>query len=35
MGNGTYDEAIELINLAKNKVKEKFDINLELEIKII
>jgi UDP-N-acetylmuramate dehydrogenase len=34
-GNGTYDEAIKLINLAKQKVKDKYNIQLELEIKII
>ena len=33
--NGTYIEAMKLINLAKQKVKEKFDIDLELEIIII
>ncbi len=31
-GNGTFDEAISLINLAKQKVKEEFDIELEEEI---
>ena len=35
LGNGTFDEAIELINLAKQKVQEKFDIELEVEIEII
>lgn len=35
LGNGTFEEAIELINLAKRKVNEKFDITLELEIEII
>ena len=35
MGNGTFDESIQLINLAIDKVKEKFDIDLELEIQII
>lgn len=35
LGDGTYDEAIELITLAKNKVKEKFNIDLEVEIEII
>jgi len=35
MGNGTYDDAISLINLAKQKVKEKFNIDLQLEIIII
>ena len=31
-GNGTFDEAITLINLAKQKVKEQFNIELETEI---
>ena len=31
-GSGTFDEAITLINLAKQKVKEQFDIELETEI---
>jgi len=35
MGNGTYDEAMKLINLAKEKVKEKFSIDLEIEIVIL
>ena len=35
LGNGTFDDAIELINLAKQKVQEKFDIELEVEIEII
>ncbi len=35
LGGGTYDEAIELIELAKQKVFEKFSISLEEEIKII
>jgi len=35
MGNGTYDDAISLINLAKQKVKDKFNIDLQLEIIII
>ena len=35
LGDGTFDEAMELINLAKKKVKEKFDISLEVEIEII
>ena len=34
-GSGTFDEAITLINLAKQKVKEKFDIELETEIIIL
>ncbi len=32
---GTYEQAIELINLAQHKVKEQFNINLQIEIKII
>jgi len=32
MGEGTYEDAIYLINLAKEKVKEEFNINLEEEI---
>lgn len=35
MGEGTFDEAIELINLAKQKVKKQFDIDLKLEIEIV
>lgn len=35
LGEGTFDEAIELITLAKRKVKEKFDVELEIEIEII
>lgn len=31
-GNGTFDEAISLINLAKQKVKDEFNIELETEI---
>ena len=34
-GAGTYEEAIHLLNLAKEKVKEKFNITLEEEIKIL
>ncbi|MBS9782827.1 MAG: UDP-N-acetylmuramate dehydrogenase [Arcobacter sp.] len=34
-GKGTFEDAIYMINLAKNKVKEKFDINLEEEIIIV
>ena len=34
-GNGTFDEAIKLIELAKRKVKEVFDITLEEEIIIL
>ncbi len=35
MGDGTFDEAIKLISLAKQKVKEQFDIDLELELIIV
>jgi len=35
MGNGTYDEAIKLITLAKQKVKDEFDIVLEEEIVVL
>ena len=31
-GEGTFEEAMEMINLAKQKVKEKFNIDLKLEI---
>lgn len=31
-GNGTFEDAIYLIDLAKKRVKEKFNINLEEEI---
>ena len=31
-GEGTFEEAMEIINLAKQKVKEKFNIDLKLEI---
>ena len=34
-GNGTYDDAIEVITLAQKKVLEQFDIQLELEIVLI
>ena len=34
-GNGTFEDAIALINLAKQKVKEKFDIELETEIIVL
>jgi len=34
-GNGTFNEAIKLITLAKQKVKQKFDINLAEEIIIL
>lgn len=35
LGNGTFEDAISLINLAKKRVFEKSGINLELEIKIV
>jgi len=35
LGNGTFDDAIALIKLAQEKVKEKFQVNLEVEIEII
>jgi UDP-N-acetylmuramate dehydrogenase len=35
IGGGTFDEAIKLINLAKEKVKEQFQIELETEIIIL
>ncbi len=35
LGGGTYDEAIALINLAKERVMERFGISLEEEIKIL
>jgi UDP-N-acetylmuramate dehydrogenase len=35
LGDGTFDEAIKLINLAKHKVKDEFDIELEEEIVIL
>ena len=35
LGEGTFEEAIKLINLAKEKVKKQFDMELELEIEII
>ncbi|MBI3874238.1 MAG: UDP-N-acetylmuramate dehydrogenase [Arcobacter sp.] len=35
MGNGTYDEAIKLINLAKEKVFKEFNIKMETEIVIL
>ena len=35
MTEGTFEEAMTLINLAKEKVKKQFDIDLELEIEII
>ena len=35
MGDGTFEDATKLINLAKEKVKKQFNIELELEIVII
>lgn len=35
LGDGTFDEAMELIHLAQQKVKEKHNIELEVEIEII
>jgi len=35
LGNGTFEDAMALINLAKKRVKEKFNISLELEIEVI
>ena len=35
LGNGTFDEAIELINLAKDRVYNEFGITLQEEIKIV
>jgi len=35
LGNGTFEDAIELIDLAKKRVFEKNGIDLELEIKIV
>lgn len=34
LGNGNFDDAIYLINLAKSKIKEKFDIDIHEEIVI-
>jgi len=34
-GNGTFEDAMELINLAKKRVYEKFGIGLELEIVVL
>ena len=34
-GNATDDDVLELINYVKDKVKEKFDVNLELEVLVI
>ncbi|MDB4257286.1 UDP-N-acetylmuramate dehydrogenase [Arcobacteraceae bacterium] len=35
LGDGTFEESMQLIILAKEKVKEQFNIDLELEIEII
>ena len=35
IGDGTYDEAIKLIKLAKSKVLQKYNIKLETEIVIL
>jgi UDP-N-acetylmuramate dehydrogenase len=35
LGEGSFQEALQLINLAKDKVYKKFDINLEMEIVIL
>ena len=35
LGNATYEDILNLVNLAKNKVYEKYNINLETEWKII
>lgn len=35
LGNGTYEEAIELINLAKRKVFENFKIELKEEVQVL
>ena len=35
LGNGTFEDAINLIELAKKKVFEKSGVKLELEIKIV
>ncbi len=35
LGKGSYEEAIELIGLAKEKVRERFNIELQEEIKIV
>ncbi len=35
LGNGKAQDVMELINLAKEKVKKEFDIELELEIKLL
>ena len=35
LGNGTFDDAITLINQAKKRVHEKFGVELELEIEVL
>jgi len=35
LGSGTFEDAIKLINMAKDRVKEEFNIELQEEIKII
>ena len=35
LGDGTFSEAMQLIRLAQKKVKEQFDITLELEIEVV
>ncbi len=35
LGSGTFDDAVTLINQAKKRVKEKFGIELKLEIKVL
>ncbi len=35
LGGGTFDEAIAVINHAKETIKKKFDVDLELEVKVI
>jgi UDP-N-acetylmuramate dehydrogenase len=35
LGNGSYDEAMELINLAKERVYKKYDISLVEEVKVL
>ncbi len=34
-GNGTFEEAVQAIDTAKKEVKSRFDIELELEIKVV
>jgi UDP-N-acetylmuramate dehydrogenase len=35
LGEGTFEDALKLINLAKEEVQKKFNINLEEEVKIL